>query len=79
MKQVIGLIMVASSIVIGFYVGGWVCFVGGIIDVIEAIRSTDLVAMDVAIGVIKVMFAAFFGIISGMLLFIPGYVMMMSK
>lgn len=42
----------------GAYLSGWVMFVGGIVDLIEAVRSEHLESTAVAIGVAKVTFCA---------------------
>ena len=57
MKQWIGLGLIALGILGGLYVGIWVMFIGGICQVIEQIRAEDMVALKVAIGVARVMFA----------------------
>ena len=72
MKLIIGLLMVVAGIVLGLYVGLWVCFIGGIVQVIEQLRAEDLVAMKVAIGIAKVVFAGLVGVLSGLVLFLPG-------
>jgi len=72
MKAIIGILMILSGIVLGFYVGIWLCFVGGIIDVIAAVQAEQLVAMDVAIGIAKFMFAGLAGWLSALFLIIPG-------
>jgi hypothetical protein len=75
MKQIIGILMMLAGAVIGLYVGVWVCFIGGIVDVIGAIRADDLIAMDVAIGTAKVLFAGVAGWLSGIMAIFPGYVL----
>ena len=64
------------GIVFGLYVGLWWAFIGGIVDVISAIRAPELVAMDVAIGIVKVLFAGLIGGLSGLISIIPGYVLL---
>jgi len=64
--------MLLAGAAIGLYVGVWLCFVGGIVDVIEAIRAPELSAMPVAIGVAKVVFSGVAGWLSGICLAIPG-------
>jgi hypothetical protein len=71
-KIILGLLMVLGGIVLGVYVGGWVCFIGGIVDVINAIKADDIEAIKIAIGVFKFCFAGVIGTISGMFLVIPG-------
>lgn len=75
MKTLIGFALIIAGIAFGIYAGVWWAFIGGIIDVIEAIRATNLVAMDVAIGVAKVMFSGAIGYLACALLVIPGYAM----
>lgn len=79
MKLALGLILVVCGVVLGLYVGGWVCFVGGIIDVIEAIRADALSAMAVAVGVAKVVFAGFFGWLSFAVLGVPGLTLIQTS
>ena len=75
-KELIGLLLIIIGVIFGLYVGIWVCFVGGIIDIIEQIRATNLEAMSVAWGVAKIVFAGFFGVISGGIIAFVGYVVM---
>lgn len=75
MKTLIGLTLIITGAIFGCYVGVWLCFIGGIVDVIEAIRATDLIAMDVAVGVAKVMFAGVAGGISAVVFILPGKVL----
>ncbi len=72
MKQVIGMVLIVAGIALGAYMGIWWAFIGGIVDVIQAIRAEHLEAMDVAIGVAKVIFAGLIGWISCALLVFPG-------
>lgn len=71
-KFVLGLAMILGGLVLGAYVGVWVCFIGGIVDVITEIRAEELSAMAVAIGVAKVVFSGACGALSAYLLIIPG-------
>lgn len=41
---------------LGVYVGAWEWFIGGIIDVVEAVKMDDVPAGMVAIGIAKVVF-----------------------
>lgn len=79
MKMLIGVLMVVAGVVLGLYVGGWICFIGGIVDVIQAIRAESLIAIDVAVGVGKVFFAGVAGWLSFALLGIPGIAIFQSS
>jgi hypothetical protein len=71
-KLIIGVLLILSGIALGAYVGIWLCFIGGIIDVIEQVRAVDLSASTVAIGVAKVLFSGFAGWLSAVVLVLPG-------
>lgn len=72
MKTFIGFAMVVAGILLGAYVGVWVCFIGGICDVIEQVRSEHIEALGVAIGVAKVVFSGLVGQVSAIVLVVPG-------
>lgn len=78
MKIVLGTLMMIAGIAVGLYAGLWWAFIGGIVDVISAIRAPELVAMDVGIGVAKVMFAGVIGGVSGIIAVFPGYALFTS-
>lgn len=75
MKTVIGLIMMLGGVILGLYMGIWWAFIGGIVQVIQEIRAEDLHALNVAIGVAKIIFAAFIGWVSAAVLLLPGWIM----
>jgi len=78
MKAALGVAMMIAGVVFGVYAGLWWAFIGGIVDVISAIRAPELVAMDVAIGVAKVMCAGVIGGVSGIIAVFPGYALFKS-
>lgn len=71
-KLIIGLLMVISGVILGLYIGLWVCFGGGIVDVIEQIRAENLEAVGVTWGIAKILLAGFFGWISALVLCLLG-------
>jgi hypothetical protein len=72
MKEFIGIMLMLASIVIGLYVGVWLMFVGGIIQVIDAFQSTPIASLDVALGLLRVFCASFVGWLSFAVLFVMG-------
>jgi hypothetical protein len=72
MKTIIGAVLVLGGAAAGLYAGLWWAFIGGVINVIEAIRAEELIAMDVAVGVCKIMFAGLAGWLSAATLIVPG-------
>lgn len=74
-KFFIGIAMIFTGVLLGLYVGVWVCFVGGIIDVIQQVRGEHLSVLSVAWGIAKIFCAGLFGYLAGLLLVAPGCVM----
>lgn len=75
MKTGLGILLILSGIVFGLYAGLWWAFIGGIIQIIDAAKATPTPPMDVALGIVRIVFAGFIGAVSGMLLVIPGAAM----
>lgn len=78
MKAALGIVMMVVGVAFGIYAGLWWAFIGGIVDVISAIRAQELVAIDVAIGVAKVMCAGVIGGVAGIVAVFPGYAIFKS-
>lgn len=76
MKTVIGLSMIICGIALGIYVGIWICFIGGICQIIEQVKAETLVPMTVALGVLKIMGAGLVGLLSAIFLVVPGGAML---
>ena len=74
-KTLGGILMIICGILFGLYVGVWLCFIGGIVGIIETIRAPELSAMVVAINIVKILGAGVAGFISGVVLVIPGWLM----
>ena len=72
MKAIFGLLLILAGIVLGFYVGGWLMFVGGIIQVIEALKATPIDSFEVAVGALKFVCSSAVGIVCSWLCIIPG-------
>lgn len=75
MRKMLGGLLIAVGLAAGLYVGVWLMFIGGIVQVIETIRAPELSAVDVAVGVARVVFAGLVGWLSAMLCVIPGFLM----
>ena len=76
MLKVAGALMIVGGAALGLYVGVWLCFIGGIVDVITEIRAEQLNALNVAIGIAKTMFAGLFGWLSAFAMIVPGMVLL---
>ena len=67
----------ATLVIIGgaLYMGAWVCFVGGICQIVEGIKATPTDGVDIGIGLLRTFLAApigwatfFCGVVIGKLL-----------
>jgi hypothetical protein len=79
MKQIIGAVLMVIGIAVGIYAGFWWAFVGGIVDIVDAVKAENIVAMDIAIGIAKIVFAGAIGTITAFVSIIPGYALFQSK
>lgn len=76
---IIGLVFIAFGICLGIYVGLWWAFVGGIMQIVNTVRSPELDAAILAWGVVKVVFASFAGCLAGALPVMVGLFILKTK
>ncbi|MBG9789323.1 hypothetical protein ABD74_17400 [Brevibacillus laterosporus] len=67
--------MIIGGVTLGVYVGGWLCFIGGIAGVVDniadAINGNGINGLSVAINAVKIAIAGFAGWISAVALIFP--------
>ena len=61
MLKVFGFLVAAAGVCFGIYIGFWVLFVGGIVDIIDTVKSPVTDAGVIALGILKIMMASFLG------------------
>lgn len=71
--------MCIAGVALGAYVGIWLCFIGGIMDVITEVRAPEMDGMNIAIGIAKVVFAQAIGGVSAVWLLIPGAALVQER
>lgn len=64
MKTVFGVLLMLGGIALGLWLGLWVCFVGGIVQIIEQIKAPEVQALTVAWAIVKIVFAGLVGVLS---------------
>ncbi len=81
LKKLLGILLIVGGVVFGAYLGLYVCFVGGIVNIIDVINeaarhNVDIDSAKIAFGVVKIVFAGlvfwfstFIGILPGLILF----------
>ena len=70
-KNVVGVILIVAGLALGLYVGFYLMFVKGIIQLIQGITPV-IVASNIAWGLGKMIGASAVGTLSGLCLVIPG-------
>lgn len=79
MKLVGGVFLVLLGIVLGIYVGLWVMFIGGILQILHAFQATPWLYSDIAWGVFRIVLSSFTGWLSAVVLIIPGIFLIQAK
>lgn len=78
--KLLGLGLILSGIALGVYLGGWVMFIGGIVQIINEGKSVgDVSGFSILAGILKIVFAAAVGWISALVLVFPGMAMINTK
>jgi len=54
---IIGILLFAFGIAAGIYVGFWVMFIGGIMEIIDTIKAPVTQASEIGFGVLRMFFA----------------------
>lgn len=78
MKILFGVLMILGGIALGLYVGIWLMLVGGIMQIVDAVTADPINGSDIAWGVVRIIFASVSGVISAILLIVPGFKLAMS-
>lgn len=71
MLPLFGIFVILLGIFIIFYVAIWVMFIGGIVQVIKAVKSPEVPPLPIAIGIAKFMFCGL-GIWAGIFVSLVG-------
>lgn len=79
MKLIFGILLVVLGIALGIYVGVWLMFVGGIVQIVKSIQAGIPDATVIAWGIVKIIFAGVVGGVSGLLCIAPGAVMIKNS
>jgi hypothetical protein len=71
----IGILLVVLGVIFGLYIGVWILFVGGVVQISESMQSNPMQSYGIAMGFLKIIFASFVGLICGFMGIIPGFYM----
>lgn len=70
MRKILQVLIVIATITLGLYVGIWLMFVGGIIQIVNAINQLN--GLEIAIGICKIVFCEIATVIPATGFFIAG-------
>lgn len=62
MKKVIGILIAIVGIALGIYVGVWLMFIGGIVQIVNSINPTN--GLGIALGIVRIVFCEVGGLIA---------------
>lgn len=54
MKKIIGILIAIAGIALGIYVGVWLMFIGGIVQIVNSINPTN--GLGIALGIVRIVF-----------------------
>ena len=71
---VITVLILLCIAVVGYGAAAWYCLIGGIVQIIDAIKATPTSEYDIAYGIVRIICApVMFGITTGLLIFFSGF------
>lgn len=79
MKVFTGLVLIILSVVVGLWLGIWVMFIGGIVQIINTLQVHPIQAIDIAIGIVKILGASIVSFFSFTLIFLIGLGFIQSR
>ena len=62
MKKIIGILIASVGIALGIYVGVWLMFVGGIVQIVNSINPIN--GLGIALGIARIVFCEVGGLIA---------------
>ena len=57
LSRLIGALIILGGIALGLYAGLWIMFIGGIVQLVEAVKLTPINSIGVAFGIAKILLA----------------------
>lgn len=76
MRNVIGIVLVVGGVAFGIYVGVWLCFIGGIVQIVDAVKATPVEGMGIAVGILRILMSTAAGGLAAFVAVLPGVAML---
>lgn len=64
MRKVIAALLVLAGIAAGLYVGGYLMFIGGITQIVDAVQEEPIEGSEIAWGIVRIVFASLVGVVT---------------
>jgi hypothetical protein len=71
--------MILAGIVVGIYIGVWIMFIKGIVQIIEGAKYNPVNAIDIGFGIFRVLCSTVVGWLSTLLLVTPGFMILTKR
>ncbi len=71
--------LIIVEIFLGFYIGVWIFFIGGIVQIVEGIKPSPVVPWNILEGILRMVLALIAGVVSALLLIFPGWQMFSAQ
>ena len=74
--KILGILLIIAGIALGFYLGVWVMFIGGIVTLVGQIpelSNGNVDGITIGLGILRMMFATVVGIIGGVIPIVIGF------
>ena len=63
MKEIIGILVIVLGIAAAIYVGVWLLFILGIVQIVDACKADPVSSWGIAIGIVRIVSASFVGLV----------------
>jgi len=71
MKTILGLVLIVLGVLLGFYVGAYLMFFKGIVQIVQNI-TPQVNAVGISLGALRIVFATLLGWVCAIILILPG-------
>ena len=68
MSVMLGLLLIIGGVCLGAYLGIYIMFIGGIVQIIEAIKISPVNALEIAYGIARILFSGLIGWLTALIL-----------
>lgn len=76
MKTLTGILLIILGIAIGLYVGVYLMFIGGIVQIVDAVKTTPTDGLGIAWGIIRIMVGGLTGALSALVPCVFGWTLL---